>query len=115
MLGAERHPANPGWRWQAVCAEVGDKDIWYTGNYADTINAQAICMDCAVRQPCLEQGMNDEHGIWGGYTPSERQRLTKYLPTTEPARRLTMQRAAYVGPALFGVADLLHPLRTKEK
>ena len=37
--------------------------------------AKEICASCAVRQPCLETGMSESRGIWGGLTPPERRRL----------------------------------------
>ena len=108
------HPASD-WRWQAVCASVEPKDIWYSTDLADMISARAICADCPVRRQCLTAGLHDEHGIWGGYTPTERHRLVRNMPASTTARDATMTRAAYVGPALMGVADPLHQLRTKEK
>ena len=110
------HPAtDDAWRDAAYCAQATDKDIWYASDLGDTNSAQALCMDCPVRHPCLMDGLDDEHGVWGGYTPTERARLRKHLPTDPAALRLTLARAAYVGPAFFGVADITHPLRTKEK
>ena len=37
--------------------------------------AKEICASCAVRQRCLEIGMSESRGIWGGLTPPERRRL----------------------------------------
>lgn len=113
-MSADRHPAAE-WRWQARCAEYERKDIWYSTDLGDIALAQSVCMDCPVRHACLLDGLDDEHGVWGGYTPSERARLTKYLPSAPEARATAVTRAAYVGPAMYGVADLTHPLRTKEK
>ncbi len=109
MLPAE-HPSGD-WRARAICAQVQSKDIWFSTELGDISTAQSICMDCPVRLPCLSDGLDDEHGVWGGYTPSERARLVKYLPTDAQQRDLTLTRAAYVGPALYGVADRTHPLR----
>lgn len=114
MESADRHPA-ADWRWSALCAQYASTDLWYSGDLGDTTSAQAICMDCPVRHACLLDGLDDEHGIWGGYTPTERARLRKYLPTAPHARATALTRAAYVGPAIYGVADPTHPLRTKEK
>lgn len=114
MQNGDRHPAAE-WRWSARCAEYERKDIWYSPDLADTTLAQSVCMDCPVRHACLIDGLDDEHGVWGGYTPTERARLRKYLPKESRARNESLIRAAYVGPALFGVADVTHPLRTKEK
>ena len=37
--------------------------------------AKQICASCAVRQCCLEAGLSESRGIWGGLTPPERRRL----------------------------------------
>lgn len=37
--------------------------------------AQGVCRDCLVRSECLEFGMRQEYGIFGGLTPSQRDRL----------------------------------------
>jgi WhiB family transcriptional regulator, redox-sensing transcriptional regulator len=39
--------------------------------------AKAICMTCAVRQPCLEYALRirEPHGIWGGLNEAERRSL----------------------------------------
>jgi hypothetical protein len=109
------HPAtDDDWRESATCADGYDAELWFSTDFGDIALAQSVCMDCPVRQPCLEDGLDDEHGVWGGYTPSERQRLTRYLPTEPATRRLTLARAAYIGPAFFGVADRTHPLRGME-
>lgn len=39
--------------------------------------ARAICARCPVREACLTAGMAEEHGIWGGLTPSERRVLRR--------------------------------------
>lgn len=42
-----------------------------------TAEAKDICSRCPVRLKCLAVAMerNEEHGIWGGLTPKERQEL----------------------------------------
>lgn len=42
----------------------------------DPVFAKLICSECALRDPCLQMAldMNDRHGIWGGLTPSQRDR-----------------------------------------
>jgi hypothetical protein len=39
--------------------------------------ARAICAGCQVREACLRDGMGEEHGVWAGLLPSERERLRK--------------------------------------
>lgn len=109
----DSHPSvDTGWRSSAVCASY-DPEIMYPDETADKTTARCLCQECPVRTACLEDGLDDDYGIWGGYTPSERARLRKHLPAEPIARRLTLVRAAYLGPASFGVADTEHPLRVK--
>lgn len=37
--------------------------------------AKATCDGCPVRYECQQAGMRDDHGIWGGLTPEERERV----------------------------------------
>ena len=34
--------------------------------------AKALCARCPVRRECLEYGIDEDYGIWGGSLPSER-------------------------------------------
>ncbi|MET7335891.1 WhiB family transcriptional regulator [Nonomuraea sp. NPDC005650] len=37
--------------------------------------AKAICAGCPIRESCLEDGMDEPYGVFGGTTPKERRRL----------------------------------------
>lgn len=49
--------------------------------------AKSLCGDCQLRMPCLEKalvweamhGVVGRHGIWGGMTADERQRLSVHI------------------------------------
>ena len=77
-------PANPVETWwkQAACADT-DKDVFYPPK-ANDVNyraivaaAKAICATCPVRDACLEYALdnNEEFGIWGGTTASQRDQM----------------------------------------
>ena len=34
--------------------------------------AKALCVRCPVRKKCLEYGIEEDYGVWGGALPSER-------------------------------------------
>jgi WhiB family redox-sensing transcriptional regulator len=36
--------------------------------------AKAVCASCPVRLDCLEAGMSEPRGVWGGLTAYERRR-----------------------------------------
>lgn len=42
-----------------------------------TSRAKRVCAECPVRAACLDHALtyNEQHGIWGGKTPRERQEL----------------------------------------
>lgn len=67
---------------EALCREVGT-EFFYTSedNQTDTSIysfARKICAGCRVREACLEWGVkHEEHGMWGGLTPRERQAIRK--------------------------------------
>jgi WhiB family redox-sensing transcriptional regulator len=40
-------------------------------------DAKRICSTCAVQPQCLDYGLGEDYGIWGGLSPKQRQRLRK--------------------------------------
>jgi WhiB family redox-sensing transcriptional regulator len=42
-----------------------------------TETAREICLRCPVMAKCLEVGMFEDFGIWGGATPEQRKRLKR--------------------------------------
>lgn len=41
--------------------------------------ARKICLPCPVRYECLQYGLNDEYGVWGGHSPTQRKRITSLV------------------------------------
>jgi hypothetical protein len=66
--------APPSWAAQGACRDHPDIDF-FPGQGEDYEPAQAICQSCPVQAECLEAGMDEAHGIWGGTTARERVRL----------------------------------------
>jgi WhiB family redox-sensing transcriptional regulator len=71
------------WRSAGACLHA-DPDLFFpismTGRAIEQITkAKAICADCDVRRQCLEfaRAQDAIHGIWGGTTPEERQRIRR--------------------------------------
>lgn len=66
------------WRELALCAQ-SDADSWFPelGQPNQIHHAKMICRRCPVRRPCLEYALErgEQHGIWGGLTVPERERL----------------------------------------
>jgi len=66
----------PDWTEQALCAQA-DPAEWYPEKGGSSLRAKRICRRCPVREPCLGDALdrNDAHGVWGGLSPEERDRI----------------------------------------
>lgn len=65
------------WRVQALCAKLGDPDMFHSSNAMESRNARKVCIDCPVRQQCLDYALKTQQrfGTYGGTTPTERSRM----------------------------------------
>ena len=70
------------WLTRAACRHL-PTDWWYPPapiTPAATVNmhrAKRICATCPVTDQCLEAGMDEDYGIWGGLSPKQRRRIRK--------------------------------------
>lgn len=66
------------WVEKARCKEVGT-DVFFPekSEMVAAMRARRVCSRCEVKAECLEFGINEEHGIWGGLTSVERRHLRK--------------------------------------
>jgi len=70
------------WAAQAACRGL-DVELFFSTSPMTTEAAKAVCRDCPVQAECLEEAMAIEdcrHGIFGGLTPDERDRLACSRP-----------------------------------
>lgn len=66
------------WRDEAACREVGLEPFFPDKGERTAIHhAKALCARCPSRLACLEAGMNERHGVWGGTTEQERRILRR--------------------------------------
>ncbi len=90
-------PDDQEWKKQAACRGA-DPDLFFPDRADGCHGARAakrICATCAVRSPCLEFGLRERYGVWGGYTFSDRReilrarkaKLNATSNSTSPARR----------------------------
>lgn len=82
------------WADQAACAGVSG-DEFFPERGASVANAKALCAACPVRFECLDYALRWRipHGIWGGLSTRERQRLPKVAgPRRFPPRHGTATR-----------------------
>lgn len=71
-LDAETTGAIGDWHDVARCA--GHYGLFFG---SDESRAKAFCALCPVWADCLETGMAEEHGIWGGLNRAERARVRR--------------------------------------
>ncbi len=66
------------WGDDAKCLQA-DPDTFFPEKGGSTREAKRICMQCQVRDECLDYALeNDERfGIWGGLSERERRRLKR--------------------------------------
>ena len=73
----------PAWHKQALCRDVPEAkhlNTMYperseTPGGKHLIPARKLCLECPVRYDCLEAGLKEEFGIWGGHSLSQRRRI----------------------------------------
>ena len=41
--------------------------------------ARELCLKCPVRYECLEFGIDEPWGVWGGHSPSQRRRISSLV------------------------------------
>ena len=69
--------------WQARAACRGsDPELFFPekmegGGTYTARRARMACAACPVKAECLEAGMDERHGIWGGLTYKERRALKR--------------------------------------
>ena len=64
------------WMDDALCLDV-DPDFFHPEEKGGRQGAEIrkFCAPCPVRVECLEHGLRDEHGWFGGMSPLDRQRM----------------------------------------
>ena len=66
----------PEWHASAACRDV-DTDIFFPELGGTSRPARAVFATRSVRSECLEQGLDEDFGIWGGTSPRERRALKR--------------------------------------
>ena len=64
------------WVLSAVCRQV-DPELWFPEQGGGASVVKKICHGCPVRQECLDYGMDERFGIWGGFSEKERRSMPK--------------------------------------
>lgn len=76
----------PAWHARAKCKGMGNRMFYPArGEIGGEVNAKPqeeyparrICAACPVRRECMDAGLREIYGIWGGLSGRERQRLRR--------------------------------------
>lgn len=86
----------PDWRASAACKDE-DPGLFFAPDIerqADRLarEAKAVCAGCPSRRPCLEFGLTQKAGHWGGLTEDEIRQHKRRLPLYRKA--LAKEQAA---------------------
>lgn len=64
------------WRMMAACLGM-DPELFFPGKGEALTPAKAVCASCPVRTECLDWGMEEGFGIWGGTSDRDRRKMRK--------------------------------------
>jgi len=73
--------------WMAVGnCRVEPPAIFFPSDGVGVEIAKRICVDCSVKQPCLEYALENriDHGVWGGTSERQRRRILKKRKSSAP-------------------------------
>ena len=84
VVRASKSRISDRWRARAACRGP-ETALFFPPTHAERrderdareVRAKAICIQCPVREDCLQHALHtgEAHGIWGGLTESERRVL----------------------------------------
>lgn len=77
------------WKAKGACSGM-DPNLWYPERDTDR-TGQSICAECPVRQDCLDFGLKEEDGIWGGLGPRERRAVYRRRLRATHAERMALK------------------------
>lgn len=66
----------PKWTLYGLCYRDNNVlELMFSQNPGKVALAKRICQDCPVKDLCLEYGMDEPYGVFGGYSEEDRRRL----------------------------------------
>lgn len=68
----------PEWTAEGRCRGM-DPQVFFPSDGLGVQAATAICLDCPVREPCLEYALVNriQHGVFGGESERSRERILR--------------------------------------
>lgn len=61
---------------EPACSQ-SDPDEWFPDQGGSSSHAKKVCNECPLKDPCLQFALlnNEIHGIWGGVSAKNRQKM----------------------------------------
>lgn len=88
-----------GWQHHAACLDAHPDTCFPEDDELHLYDkARRMCEECPVTGFCLEIGIEEKWGMWGGLDPVERQKLNKSnkLPKDRLERRAFLRKHAWL-------------------
>lgn len=63
------------WKDQALCKGSGTAQFF--PERGEPFKYPEVCKTCPVQQQCLEAGLSEYHGIWGGRSEKQRRAMRR--------------------------------------
>jgi len=121
--GAPRHDFlellhRKAWHAEALCADSSRADFrWFFSERSSEqravkgfteaeARAKTCCAQCPVRKDCLQEGLYEPAGIWGGTLPTQRSRY-RHTADCEPGTKWHPRNHMACNPDWMQVAHLL--------
>ena len=82
------------WRDRAACRDTSP-EMFFTADPEELQAAAKTCANCDVREECLEFGLREQDGLWGGLTARERGRVRLSRGITLRSRAATLQEVGF--------------------
>lgn len=81
----------PAWMDAAACQGLPLEMFFTEREDGGCEPARAVCRGCAVQAECLAYALEHhvDHGLWGGLSVKQRQRIRRQRARRTPARRST--------------------------
>jgi WhiB family redox-sensing transcriptional regulator len=70
--------ARPAWHRRAAC-RGSDPNLFFPARGEAWKEAVKVCAGCPVTAECLEAGMTQHSGVWGGIPERQRRKLRRFM------------------------------------
>lgn len=73
----DRRPLTKDELEEAICAQVGDDEIFFAEKGQGYRDAEKVCAGCPIASRCLSSHLEEEFGFWAASPPVRKQLLAE--------------------------------------